>query len=881
MLGSLLTYLFIYFSFLYLCICLFVSGIVQTVAQNLSETYSIPRSSSDLTALLSTHHIDDATTIRTTSLVSSETVEHSTSVSILITPTSTITTITNSSEVSSLYLSTSISPTPASTTLVTFSESVFINETVLLDSSTYVPTRNTTQTLPFTTQTLHQSDQWSTEIRSQLESVSSSLRTEQSKDSVSNRFYSSVHETTSAIAPIRNQSSESSLMTESRQPSHIIDTTQMISISSTSLGSIESSRSVFTDTSVNMNYTDNTRYSVFDTASVVTRPPGTYVKSISVLTSSFSASSSVSSTLSAILTSQMSVGSGSSFGNYTELVATGLSQTISVVKEPVSSSIRQSFEIMPTSTVQTDRISETFLQSFLSSNVVDTQILSSGVVGTQLIPSFTLNFTGSYSSYPPTTVSSIFNESFVSTSSTGLQELSSSLQELSSSTEIANAPMKPVSSTEHTSTSNNTFPSSNLISSTTTPVTSVIFTPTPLLVTIGDTIASSVLLKPFRNSTATHSRTTTSVITDSQFKQINSTRLPSAYYSTAVSLSTILPSRVSSVVLSSSAVPSNEITHDLKFIFELEGDCDRLILNAKLQIEFWQALIAVLSVETSVPIPKGQVEPVDLDCEPFEIVLILRKLKIEDYLTIVNGNISMSTFGVPILDEMSVIEYEVKTLKVIHLSVDEGYKPGQSSKPKLENVDIIIMIIAGVLFGCLLCMCLAIVCRECYKRKRAASFNLLDVPHVSLNMEDFTLTKIPRPQTIYRDHNGVEAPTAVSERSRYKRPESLTTHNINSSFTNGAHNIISADTIQVRIQPHPDGVVVGLTCTPPRSPTRETPSNQSSPRSETSDPSKQTLLKDKRPEFGTTNPNFEVDDELIDPEGNTCVIKEDETEEFL
>ena len=401
-------------------------------------------------------------------------------------------------------------------------------------------------------------------------------------------------------------------------------------------------------------------------------------------------------------------------------------------------------------------------------------------------------------------------------------------------------------------------------------------TSTPVLSESSLTISSST----FESSTRLLASVSTPTTYSLQSTWIQSTTFTSSLYSSSVSLHQIIPSRTISILESSQVTTLPKTTHKLRFIFEFIGDCDRLKFNAKLQIEFWQALIAVISVETSTILPKENVQAEYINCDPFKVMLILKGLNQDEYCKILNGHISVSTFDVPILDEMTVIEYEVRSLKIIDVKDDDGYKPGKSSKTKLEKVDIIIIVLAGILFGFLICMCVAIACRECYKKKRAASFTLLDVPHVSLNMEDFTLTKIPRPKTIYSEGNGVEPTFALANNSRSERPKSLPTCNTYSPFNNETH-LINAETIRMRIQPHPEGVLVGLTCTPPRSPTRESPSTESSPRSLASDPSKQMLIKNKHLECGTANPNFEPDEELSSADKHKYIIQEDEKEEFL
>ena len=523
-----------------------------------------------------------------------------------------------------------------------------------------------------------------------------------------------------------------------------------------------------------------------------------------------------------------------------------------------------SFEILssPTSVIKTDI--NTHTSEYLSTSSVSaenlhslsylTNSLSSGV------RSSAPDVTGIYSSLTPASLSTTLYDTIIS------------LAEHTSKTEpISRSLTSHQSSSPRFSRTSAILPSTEDIT-----VTEKVFhTSTPVL-----TESSLTISFTFESSTRLLASVSTPTTYSLQSTWMESTSFTSSLYSSSVSSHQIIPSRTISILESSQVTTLPKTTHKLRFIFEFIGDCDRLKFNAKLQIEFWQALIAVISVETSTTLPKGNVQAEYIDCDPFKVMLILKGLNQDEYCKILNGNISVSTFGVPILDEMTVIEYEVKSLKIIDMKNDDDYKRGSSSKTKLEKVDIIIIVLAGILFGFLICMCVAIACRECYKKKRAASFTLLDVPHVSLNMEDFTLTKIPRPKTIYSEGNGVEPTFALAKNSRYERPKSLPTCNTYSPFNNETH-LINAETIRMRIQPHPEGVLVGLTCTPPRSPTRESPSTESSPRSLASEPSKQMLIKNKHSECGTANPNFEPDEELSSADKHKYIIQEDEKEEFL
>lgn len=146
--------------------------------------------------------------------------------------------------------------------------------------------------------------------------------------------------------------------------------------------------------------------------------------------------------------------------------------------------------------------------------------------------------------------------------------------------------------------------------------------------------------------------------------------------------------------------------------------------------------------------------------------------------------------------------------------------------PSMDEVDIIVIIVACCVCGLLIAIGVTICVKECYRRKFAQSFNLLDIPHVNLKMEDFTLTRIPRPKTIYTEANPANT-KAFSEPGQ--NGESTRGVDIDSSTVNG-HNVASKNSINpedlhVLVKTHSGGIIVGITSSPPCSTISSTHSN--------------------------------------------------------
>ena len=132
----------------------------------------------------------------------------------------------------------------------------------------------------------------------------------------------------------------------------------------------------------------------------------------------------------------------------------------------------------------------------------------------------------------------------------------------------------------------------------------------------------------------------------------------------------------------------------------------------------------------------------------------------------------------------------------------------------MDDVDIIVIIVACCVCGLLVAIGIAICVKECYRRKHAQSFNLLEVPHVSLKLEDFTLTRIPRPRTIYNDAGAASASTVAlkgfSEGGEYHPPTTTAGVPTNGGSSSGGGMLHPSD-MHLHVKQHSDGLIVGLT----------------------------------------------------------------------
>ncbi|XP_064481767.1 uncharacterized protein LOC135394757 isoform X2 [Ornithodoros turicata] len=77
-----------------------------------------------------------------------------------------------------------------------------------------------------------------------------------------------------------------------------------------------------------------------------------------------------------------------------------------------------------------------------------------------------------------------------------------------------------------------------------------------------------------------------------------------------------------------------------------------------------------------------------------------------------------------------------------------------SVRPRWVPTDeeLIIYIAVGVLFGIVLVIAFVVCTIKCCRRQPTKTLDFLETPHLNLRLEDYSLTRIPRPHTIYADH---------------------------------------------------------------------------------------------------------------------------------
>ncbi|KAK3581643.1 hypothetical protein CHS0354_018054 [Potamilus streckersoni] len=378
--------------------------------------------------------------------------------------------------------------------------------------------------------------------------------------------------------------------------------------------------------------------------------------------------------------------------------------------------------------------------------------------------------------------------------------------------------------------------------------------------------------------------------------------------------------KTTSVELESTSTDSlfKSLKYDLRFAITFQGDCGVMTDDSKLQQVFWESIISLIC--GTLNLPENTVQPEDIICPPLRVYFNLKQITRIDAFEVLNYTISNNLFQVPIIADSVPVIYRGQSIQRLELTSN---RPDRSVTT-LERLDIIIISIAAVLFFVLLVACSCICCREMYRRKHVQSFKLKETPHVSVKVEDYTLTRIPRTKVIYTDshmlteedlgvnHQQIESrskengdhhlieSSSTNDVDRYQNESESTVNEdhqqnesgskvnsdhhldeskvkvtgdchqqnesgskVNEDPVEGRENEINQDSIMIKVRSHADGIVIGVTCSPSQIPKVTKPLSDCLAPTENnlSGGSSDSLIEKTEGDNGLSNPNCLADDE--------------------
>ena len=229
-------------------------------------------------------------------------------------------------------------------------------------------------------------------------------------------------------------------------------------------------------------------------------------------------------------------------------------------------------------------------------------------------------------------------------------------------------------------------------------------------------------------------------------------------------------SEVTTLTDSYTTMKPQPIKYDLKVKLVLSGNCSVLnqMKNDDNLAEFNLKLAMALSERLALDVNNIKIE--DTQCGSViarvHFMNITTEMGIEgllmnmstesDLFTTTSAN---NTFGFTLLSSEILQETSLKPPTV--------QKPS-SEKIELTNVQIIVIIVCSIVGGMLLIYAFGFCIYACYQKKKTKSFDLGETPVCNLHMEDFTLTKMQRPQAMYTEYGPVIHQRGVNGKTRKK-----------------------------------------------------------------------------------------------------------------
>ncbi|XP_063414089.1 uncharacterized protein LOC134696303 isoform X2 [Mytilus trossulus] len=239
--------------------------------------------------------------------------------------------------------------------------------------------------------------------------------------------------------------------------------------------------------------------------------------------------------------------------------------------------------------------------------------------------------------------------------------------------------------------------------------------------------------------------------------------------------------------------PNKRKLYNFSFEIEFTGECKSLETQEALK-EIWGSLMNIVAFQSGT---KGlSVEPINILCGPLRLAFKVYNTTHKNLTEIIRTMIKNNNFVITVL----VDNYRLN-FKAIRIYQYTDHKIGSEIfLMGLNEVDIIVIICATAISVILVCAGMIICAREYYLKKRSRSFTLSSFMSNGSNSYDYTLTKIPRPNSSYSE-NGVRM--KLMDHKDNQRAALLPIEEQETSVSD----------IQLRVNSNEDGLVVGVTGT--------------------------------------------------------------------
>lgn len=237
----------------------------------------------------------------------------------------------------------------------------------------------------------------------------------------------------------------------------------------------------------------------------------------------------------------------------------------------------------------------------------------------------------------------------------------------------------------------------------------------------------------------------------------------------------------------------NKELYNYSFEIEFTGEC-RSLESKEALTEIWSSLMNIVGREADT---RGRkVKPINILCEPLRLSFKVYNTTHNNLTENLQTLVTNKEFVITVLVDGYKMEF--KAIRIY--SFFENDIESDIFLMGLNEIDIIVIICATTISVILVCAGLIICAREYYLKKRTRSFTLSSFMSKGSKAYDYTLTKMPRPNSSYSE-NGVRMKSIGNREG--PRAALLPIEEQETSVSD----------IQLRVNSNDDGIIVGVTGT--------------------------------------------------------------------
>lgn len=245
----------------------------------------------------------------------------------------------------------------------------------------------------------------------------------------------------------------------------------------------------------------------------------------------------------------------------------------------------------------------------------------------------------------------------------------------------------------------------------------------------------------------------TSLFDESIFDTVSSSLIFSEITSMIASTPVVQVMSTQTISIDATVPVQSDVKNDITVMIVLDGDCSILTgpntANHNALTTF--SLSFKLQLESILYLSSDSVYINEITCGSVHVLVTITNatdalIKNQLWQIIVDQKFIVSVNYSGIIENFTAVKMDIVQNATRTMPTPIPAVPGG-----IDDIDVIVIIVACCICAVLLVLGVIICVKQWYRKTRAQSFDLIDTPHVNLKMEDFTLTRIPRPRAIYNE----------------------------------------------------------------------------------------------------------------------------------